>query len=435
MPMGSEEKRAIRRVYVRLSWFLFVLSIAMSIDRTNIGFAGLQMMQALKLSATAFGATITIYSIGYILSEIPSNMLMAKLGAKVWLPRIAITWGLASAATMFVIGPASLYSNRFILGIAEGGFLPGVLLYLSLWLPDNYRARAMSLFLMAQPVSYALNPLISGPIMQMNGILGLQGWQWLFLLEAIPSVALGLYGWFFLTDHPRNATWLSPAEKTALQSAIAAQEPAPRTTAKLSRELLSPTMFWLALTYFGLPVSLATYATWSPQIVRALVPPGSSFIVIGLVNAIPPAFAMLFMPWWSARSDRLQERTWHTVIPLALAMLGWLCNIAATTPLVALLGLTLAICGAFAAQGIFFTLATAKLSPRARPVGIAMISAAGLLGAALSPPLTGFFRDMTGSFSIGLAVAAAMLGLCIFSVLMLSRAALYEGGPLLVKRS
>jgi ACS family 4-hydroxyphenylacetate permease-like MFS transporter len=194
-------------------------------------------------------------------------------------------------------------------------------------------------------------------------------------------------------------------------------------------------MFWLALTYFGLPVSLATYATWSPQIVRALVPPGSSFILIGLVNAIPPAFAMLFMPWWSARSDRLQERTWHTVIPLALAMLGWLCNIAATTPLVALLGLTLAICGAFAAQGIFFTLATAKLSPRARPVGIAMISAAGLLGAALSPPLTGFFRDMTGSFSIGLAVAAAMLGLCIFSVLMLSRAALYEGGPLLVKRS
>ena len=421
-PLTEAEEKVVRRVYLRLSWFLFVLAIAMSIDRTNIGFAGLQMIKALNLSQTAFGFTITIYSLGYILSEIPSNMLMAKLGARIWLPRIAITWGLASTAMMFAVGPASLYSLRFVLGLAEGGFLPGVLLYLSIWLPEYYRARAMSLFLMAQPLSFALNPLVSGPLLQMNGAGGLQGWQWLFLLEGLPSIALGIFAYFYLTDRPRNARWLSEQEKYTLETIIRTQETTKRPpTWKIARELRSPTMFWLALTYFGLPVSLATYATWSPQIVRALAPAGSSFITIGLINAIAPAFAIVFMPWWSHRSDRAQERTWHTVIPLALGIIGWLLNISSTNPIVEMIGLTLAISCAFAAQGIFFTLATAKLSPRARPVGLAMISVSGLIGAALAPPITGFFRELTGSFSIGLAVAAGMLGISIIGVLMVSR--------------
>jgi ACS family 4-hydroxyphenylacetate permease-like MFS transporter len=420
--LAPDEERVVRRVYMRLSWFLFVLSIAMSIDRTNIGFAALQMNKDLGISATTLGVTITIFSIGYILSEIPSNVLFARLGAKIWLPRIAITWGLIATATMFSVGPNSLYVNRFALGLAEGGFLPGVLLYLSIWLPESYRARAMSLFLLAQPVSFAINPLISAPLLQMGGVLGLAGWQWLFLIEGLPSVGLGVFCYFYLTDRPRNATWLSAAEKNSLERVINRQENTKSSVlSKVSGEYRSTTMFFLALTYFGLPMSLGAYAAWSPQIVRALVPPGSSFLLIGLVNAIPPAFAIWFMPWWSARSDRSQERTWHTVTPLGMAMVGWLCNISSSNPYIEMIGLTLAITGAFAAQGIFFTLATAKLSPAARPVGIAMISATGLVGAALSTPVTGFFRDLTGSFSIGLGVATVMLGVSIFGVLMVSR--------------
>lgn len=420
--LSEAEARAVRRVFVRLSVFLFALSIAMSLDRTNIGFAGLQMRKSLGLNAMQFGFTITIFSVGYILAEIPSNIMMARVGARWWLPRITITWGLASAAMMFATGANSLYALRFILGLAEGGFLPGVVLYLSLWLPEYHRARAMSLFMLAQPVSFVLNPLVSGPLLQMDGVLDLAGWQWLFLLEGIPSVLMGIYGFYFLTDLPRNAGWLSAAEKSALAAAMVRQEPlradggqSPR------REYGSWLMLFLALTYFGLPVSLATYATWSPQIVRELVPAGSSFVTVGLVNAIAPAFAVLVMPWWSARSDRRQERVWHCIVPLALAAMGWMVLALSGNAVVKLAGLTLAICCAFAAQGIFFTLVAGRLSARARPVGIAMISATGLVGAAASPPVTGFFRDLTGSFSIGLMIAAGMLMVSIGALLAVWR--------------
>ena len=420
--LSEAEARAVRRVFVRLSVFLFALSIAMSLDRTNIGFAGLQMRKSLGLNAMQFGFTITIFSVGYILAEIPSNIMMARVGARWWLPRITITWGLASAAMMFATGANSLYALRFILGLAEGGFLPGVVLYLSLWLPEYHRARAMSLFMLAQPVSFVLNPLVSGPLLQMDGVLDLAGWQWLFLLEGIPSVLMGIYGFYFLTDLPRNAGWLSAAEKSALGAAMVRQEPVRADGGQSPRrEYGSWLMLFLALTYFGLPVSLATYATWSPQIVRELVPAGSSFVTVGLVNAIAPAFAVLVMPWWSARSDRRQERVWHCIVPLALAAVGWMVLALSGNAVVKLAGLTLAICCAFAAQGIFFTLVAGRLSARARPVGIAMISATGLVGAAASPPLTGFFRDLTGSFSIGLMIAAGMLMVSIGALLAVWR--------------
>lgn len=414
------ETQTVRRVFVRLSWFLFVLSIVMSMDRTNIGFASLQMNKALGLTAVEFGLTFTIYSIGYIVAEIPSNVMMARIGAKVWLPRIAITWGIASTATMFAVGPKSLYLTRIILGVAEGGFLPGVLLYLSLWLPEYHRARAMSLFLLAQAVSFAVNPLISGPLLQIDGTLGLQGWQWLFLLEGLPSILLGIFGYYYLTDLPKNARWLSAEEKTALYDAMHRQEPAaPDGGAQPRREYRSWVMFCLALTYFGMPVSLATYAAWSPAIVRELAPAHSSFITIGLINAIAPAVAIVVMPWWSARSDRAQERLWHTIVPLVLTAVGWIILAESSNSFAKMIGLTMAITFIFCAQGIFFTLASGRLSRAARPVGIAMISATGLCGAAFSPPMVGYLREVTGSFAAGLLFAAAMLAISVAALLLM----------------
>lgn len=417
----GSEARVVGRVYRRLMWFLFVISIAMSLDRTNIGFAALQMNKALGLDAAAFGFTITIYSIGYILSEVPSNVMFARFGARLWLPRIMITWGLASIAMMFAVGPRSLFSLRFILGLAEGGFLPGVILYLSFWFPEYKRARAMSLFLMAQPVTFALNPLVSGPLLDMNGVLGLGGWRWLFLLEGLPSVLLGIFAYFYLTDYPSQARWLNDTEKATLQAVIAREETA-RVPAGWSvlREFRSPTVLLLALSYFGLPISLASYVAWSPQIVRALLPTGSHFSYVGLVNAIPALCSVLFMPYWSARSDKRNERIWHTILPLVGAALGWLLIIYGKAP-VQIVGLSLAITGTFAAQGIFFTLATALLSPLARPVGIALISATGLIGAGLSPLITGFFKDVTGSFAIGLLFVVAMLLIACVGVILVSR--------------
>ena len=416
---SAAELAVVARVSRRLMWFLFVASIAMSLDRTNIGFAALQMNKALGLSAMAFGAAITTFSAGYILFEIPSNMMFDRLGARIWLPRIMITWGIASTATMFATGPGSLYALRFLLGAAEGGFLPGVLLYLSLWFPEYQRARAMSMFLMAQAVAFSVAPLVSGPLLDMNGIWGLQGWQWLYLLEGLPSVALGVFGIFYLTARPASANWLSANEKGTLQALIDRQETVKRPAlARIGSELRSPRLVVLAITYLGLPISLATYAAFAPSIVRALMP-HADFAAVGLINAIPAGCTVLFMPYWSRRSDRRQERRWHVVVPMIIAAFGWLLVIAPVSAVVRMAGLTLAITGTFAAQGIFFTFVAGRLSARARPVGIAIVSATGVAGAALSPPLTGFFKDLTGSYAIGVWVVIAFL--CCAAVLVLAQ--------------
>jgi ACS family 4-hydroxyphenylacetate permease-like MFS transporter len=417
-----EEERVVRRVFTRLSWFLFLLCIAMSLDRTNIGFAALQMNKALGLTATEFGFTITIFSIGYILSEIPSNVMMARVGAKIWLPRIAVTWGLATTAMMLAAGPKSLFTMRFVLGLAEGGFLPGTLLYLSWWLPEVYRARAMGLFLLAQPVAFVVTPVISGALLQFNGTLGLAGWRWLFLLEGLPSIALGLFAYWYLNDRPRNASWLSVSEKSLLEGAIERQETARQPkNGKRFAEYRSATMVLLALTYFGIPVSLANYVAWTPQIIHAALGSTGSYFLTGLIAALLPSLSVIVMPWWSARSDRLQERTWHAIIPLGGAAFGWLLSIWAGNPIVALIGLACAIICTFTAQAIFFTFATARLSLTARPVGLGMISATGVLGASLSPLWTGFFKDVTGSLSIGLEITVAMLLLSIVTLVWVSR--------------
>jgi MFS transporter, ACS family, 4-hydroxyphenylacetate permease len=396
----------VRKVSRRLIPFLFLLYVFAYLDRINIGFAALSMNRDLGLTATMFGLANTIFYVGYFLFEIPSNLMLARFGARVWIPRIMITWGIASTATMFASSPASLYLIRFLVGVAEAGFLPGVLLYLTYWFPPSHRARANAVFMIAMPVTIAFGASISGLILQWaDGVMGMEGWRWLFLVEGLPSVVLGVIAAFYLTSRPAEANWLTDSEKRVLESSLGGPRPA-RTSA--FRELLSRDVILLSIAYFGLTMTLNTNATWTPTIAReALAETSLSFI--GFVVAIPAVFTVFAMPFWSARSDRKRERRWHIVLPMGLAALGWLLVATAPQPWVRFVGLVWVSVGAFAAMAVFWTVPPAILSVAARPAGIAFISSCGILASATSPLLVGSLRDLTESFTAAMLFVAFVL--------------------------
>jgi len=419
----TEQTAAIRRVWLRLIPFLFVLYIFNYLDRINIGFAALSMNKDLALTATTFGLANSIFYIGYVACEIPSNLLMARYGARVWLARILISWGLASAATMLVVGPNSLYLIRFLVGVLEAGFVPGVLLYLTYWIPNSHRARANGYLMMAQPVAMALGAGVSGLILDnLDGTLGLQGWRWLFLLEGLPAVIFGLIAYVYLTDKPKDADWLSEPEKRTLTSLLAEdQRPSgSRTSASVWKQVFEPKIVLLALAYFCLVNTINANATWIPTIVREVLK-AYSLSQIGFVTAIPAICALILMPLWTRSSDRTQERVWHVIAALSMAAAGWLLVIFFPAPALRLVGLIFTVSGAFCAMATFWTLPQALLSEAARPAGIGLISAVGLLGSAVSPAVIGFLRDLTGNFSAGLFYVTALLVVSILLVLTVAR--------------
>ena len=419
----TEQTAAIRRVWLRLIPFLFVLYIFNYLDRINIGFAALSMNKDLALTATTFGLANSIFYIGYVACEIPSNLLMARYGARVWLARILISWGLASAATMLVVGPNSLYLIRFLVGVLEAGFVPGVLLYLTYWIPNSHRARANGYLMMAQPVAMALGAGVSGLILDnLNGTLGLQGWRWLFLLEGLPAAIFGLIAYAYLTDKPKDADWLSEPEKRTLTSLLAEDQPASgsRTSASVWKQVFEPKIVLLALAYFCLVNTINANATWIPTIVREVLK-AYSLSQIGFVTAIPAICALILMPLWTRNSDRTQERVWHVIAALGMAAAGWLLVIFFPEPTLRLVGLVFTVSGAFCAMATFWTLPQALLSEAARPAGIGLISAVGLLGSAVSPAVIGFLRDLTGNFSAGLFYVTALLAVSIVLVLTVAR--------------
>jgi ACS family 4-hydroxyphenylacetate permease-like MFS transporter len=398
----------VRKVSRRLIPFLFLLYVFAYLDRINIGFAALSMNRELGLTATMFGIANTIFYVGYMFFEIPSNLMLARYGARIWIPRIMITWGIASTATMFASSPASLYVIRFLVGVAEAGFVPGVLLYLTYWFPQSHRARANAVFMIAMPVTIAFGASISGLILQWgDGLLGLSGWRWLFLVEGLPSVVLGVVAAFYLTSRPADAKWLTDPEKAALQASLAGPERGP-SGASAWKELLGRDVILLSLAYFGLTMTLNTNATWTPTIAREALE-GRSLSFVGLVVAIPAFLTALLMPLWSARSDRRKERTLHIVLPMGLAALGWLLVAASPEPWVRFAGLVGVSIGAFAAMAVFWTVPPAILSAAARPAGIAFISSCGIFASATSPLLVGRLRDLTGSFNASMFFVAAVL--------------------------
>jgi MFS transporter, ACS family, 4-hydroxyphenylacetate permease len=400
---------AYRKVFRRVVWYLFVLYICAYLDRINIGFAALAMNRDLGLTPVTFGMANTIFYLGYLAFEVPSNLMLARFGARTWLARIMITWGIASTATALAAGETSLYLLRLLVGIAEAGFVPGVLLYLTYWFPRAYRARANGFFMVAQPVSIAFGSILSGYLLRMDGILGLAGWRWLFIIEGVPSIILGVITFYYLRNGPRDAAWLSASEKAAIEEQLAAETPPPAQHGGIWRELGSRQVLLLCLAYFGLVSTLNTNATWVPQIVREILGGQGDFVTVGLWAAVPALLTVVAMPLWSYRSDRRQERLWHVVIPMAIAAVGWLLVTLSATPLVRFGGLALVSIGAFCGMSIFWTLPTSVLSPAARPAGIALISMAGIFGSAVSPSIIGLLRDQTGTFASGLFYMVVLL--------------------------
>jgi ACS family 4-hydroxyphenylacetate permease-like MFS transporter len=407
----TKSEEVIGKVWRRLIPFLFVLYVINYLDRINLGFAALSMNKDLMFSATIFGLANSIFYFGYVACEIPSNLLMARFGARVWLARILVSWGLASAATMLVVGPWSLYIIRFLVGILEAGFVPGVLLYLTYWIPRSHRARANGYLMMAQPVAMAIGGGISGLILEhLNGFAGVQGWRWMFLIEGLPAVILGGVAYFYLTDKPVDATWLSESEKTALGTLLTDGQATGRNRSKASilKQTLEPRIILLAVAYFCLVNTLNANGTWIPTIVRDVLK-AHSLTSVGFVTAIPALSALILMPIWTRSSDRSQERKWHLIAALAMAAVGWLMVIYLAQPELRLAGLIFTVSGSFSAMSLFWTLPQAILSEEARPAGIGFISAIGLLGSAVSPAVIGILRDLTGSFNAGLFYVTALL--------------------------
>jgi ACS family 4-hydroxyphenylacetate permease-like MFS transporter len=410
----SIDDRAARKSFRRLIWFLLLIYGIALLDRLNIGFASLSMNKDLGLSATEFGFANTVVSIAYFFCEIPSNLLMAKYGARVWIPRIMVTWGIASALTMLATGAYSLYAFRAVLGIAEAGLVPGLVLYLTYWFPRNYRARATSLLLIAPPLTVGVGSVVSGLILGLDGTLGLAGWRWLFLLEGLPAIILGFIAYFYLPNRPATAAWLKEDEKAALQARLererSHEEAEMPTTRGIMSQLRSFNVVLLSLAYFGLAAGLNANAVWTPQIVREFAG-AISFAQIGYIAAIPAIVTVLLVPLWGMHSDRSGERNWHLAIPILVAAAGWILVAWFSEPWVRLLGLICASTGIYSATGMFWTLPTSAtvMSPRARPAGLALINSIGLVGAGLSPFAIGYFKDLTGSFAAGLAVIAVTL--------------------------
>ena len=406
-PQSAEADAIYKKVGWRLLPLLFIGYVAAYLDRVNVGFAKLDMQSALQFSDTVYGLGAGIFFLGYFIFEIPSNVILHKVGARKWIARIMISWGLISAAMMFVTTPMSFYILRFFLGVAEAGFFPGIILYLTYWYPAEYRARFLAAFAIAVPVSTVIGAPVSGLLLGLDGLMGLKGWQWLFIIEGIPSVVLGIVTWFYLTDRPSQATWLSAEQKAWLIAKLEAERVAKESGNQMSlgQALASPKVLVLSLIYFGFVGALYGMQFWLPQIVKAF---GFSNAQTGFVTAIPYLFGSIAMVLWAQHSDATRERVWHVGLPLLLTAAALGLSGISTDPVLTMVALTVAAIGVFCTFALFWTLPTAWLSGTAAAGGIALINSIGNLAGFGGPYLIGWVKELTGSTSTGLLVLAVM---------------------------
>jgi len=404
----SISDRVMRKATMRLIPFMGLLYFVAFLDRVNIGFAALSMNEDLGFSATVYGTGAGIFFIGYFLFEVPSNIMLEKFGARRWIARIMITWGVISAAMAFVNGPITFYTLRFLLGLAEAGFFPGMILYLTYWFPAAYRARIVGAFLIAIPLSSVIGAPISTMLLGFEGF-GLRGWQWLFILEGIPSLLLGFTVLFFLTDKPEKAKWLTREEKDWLNGVLDDERRVRESEHKLGlmQALLNARIWLFSLIYFGILIGLYGLSLWLPQIIKGFG--DLSNIQIGLLTVIPYFFAAVAMYFWGLHSDLTNERIWHVSLPAFLGAVGLAASAFVDSPTLALIALTVSAIGIYSTLPSFWTLPTAMLSGTAAAGGIALINSVGNLGGYLGPSLVGYLKDKTQNYTYGLLVLAAFI--------------------------
>lgn len=407
------------KVRRRLVPFVFLLYIVAYLDRINVGFAALQMNAALGLSASAYGLGAGIFFVSYTLFEVPSNVILARIGARLWIARIMITWGLVSSGMMLVQGPTSFYAMRFLLGAAEAGFFPGIIYYLTQWFPARERARAIAAFMTAAVTAGIVGGPVSGALLSMDGVGGLAGWQWLFLLEGLPAVVLGVVVLFYMTEHPEDARWLSDVERSALLEALRRDgNDRPASTTTVSGALASGRIWLLAIVYLTIPIALYAFGFWLPQIIRASSN-GSDFQV-GLLAAIPYLAGACGMMIAARHSDRAGERRWHVAGAALLGGVAFMVSAFVQTLAVSLATLSLAMLGLASMFGPFWALATSRQSGVGAAAAIALINSIGNTGGFVGPYVIGYIHDRTGSFAGGLVFVGVVLAVMPLLVLALS---------------
>jgi MFS transporter, ACS family, tartrate transporter len=401
------ETSTIRAISRRLIPFLVLAYFFSYLDRVNLGFAALTMNAELKFTPLIFAWGAGIFFIGYFIFEVPSNLALEKFGASKWIARIMVTWGIISALMATVSGETSFYILRFLLGVAEAGFFPGIILYLTYWFPAEYRARFLAAFAIAVPVSTVIGAPISGLLLGLDGVMGLKGWQWLFIIEGVPSVLLGIVTWFYLTDKPEHADWLSAEQKAWLSSRLTA-EVAAKQAAKhmtLGEALSSSKVIMLSLIYFCFVAALYGMQFWLPQIVKAF---GLTNAQTGFVTAIPYLFGTVAMILWARHSDATRERVMHVGAPFFLIAVALGVSSYLTDPVATMVALTFAAIGVFCVFAVFWTLPTAWLSGTAAAGAIALINSIGNLAGFGGPYLIGWIKDSTGSTANGLLALAVL---------------------------
>jgi ACS family tartrate transporter-like MFS transporter len=407
----------IHKTARRILPILMLCYLAAFLDRVNIGFAALTMNADLGFSASAFGFGAGIFFLGYVLCELPSNLMLARVGARLWIARILISWGILSALTAFVWNPASFYTVRILLGAAEAGFFPGMIFYMTLWFPKAYRGQMFSTFNVAVPLASVIGAPVSGLILQgFEGVWGLHGWQWMFLIEGLPAMIMGFVVFFYLKDNPASATFLDEGERRWLSDRIAAERSEREKVEHFSvgRALVDPRVLLMCLIAVGLVIGTTGIAIWMPQFIKQF---GLSTMQTSLVAAIPFIFMAITMITVGRHSDKTGERVWHTAGPFLVSACGFLIAAFSSSPVLGVIGLTIGAAGIGGASPTIWIFPSTLLTGTAAAAGIALINSVGSTGGFFGPTIIGWVRDTTGGFQgalIFLAVAMAITAIAIF---------------------
>ena len=407
-PSAAANDALYRKVAVRILPILFFAYIVAYIDRVNVGFAKLQMLGDLRFSESVYGLGAGIFFLGYFLFEVPSNIMLHRIGARIWIGRILITWGIVSGLTALVRTPAEFYLMRLLLGIAESGFFPGMILYLTYWFPSHRRANMVALLLAGYPISGMVGGPVSGYILRdFAGFHHLAGWQWLFLLEAIPAVLLGVVVFFLFNDRVVNAGWLTADEKSSVAAEIA-DETAGKVHQSIASVFTSPRVWLMGAVYFGIQMGAYAVGFWLPTMIR-LTGVTDAF-QIGLRTIAPYSLALICMVVTGRHSDQTRERRWHVVIPCVIAAIGFvLCTRGAYSAALAMLGMNLAVAGVVTAVPMFWALPTSLLGGAGAAAGIALVNCTGNLGGFFSPAIIGILKTHTGTLDSGLLLIAGCM--------------------------